>query len=166
MGFWHALFTLDEGNYGVWEIAKYMTNIWFGLDSTGFDIASKSPTLSSPITVGLTSCVANFHPYLGPVVFFLFACLANTLFITVVVAILSTTFAELNADAKAEFMFRSAVGIFEGVKGDALFSFQPPINMLALLVLWPANFFMSARTFHRTHVFLTRLVCSFIPPVT
>lgn len=49
-------------------------------------------------------------------------------------------------------MFRSAVGIFEGVKGalfvredpdekvtdqvgDALFSFQPPINMLALLVL-------------------------------
>lgn len=44
-------------------------------------------------------------------------------------------------------MFRSAVGILEGVKGesrlgnladkigDALFSFQPPINMLALLVL-------------------------------
>jgi hypothetical protein len=45
------------------------------------------------------------------------------------VAILSTTFAELNADAKAEvclaktkadeqFMFRSAVGILEGVKGE------------------------------------------------
>jgi hypothetical protein len=33
---------------------------------------------------------------------FAFACLANTLFITVVVAILSTTFAELNTDAKAE----------------------------------------------------------------
>ena len=44
----------------------------------------------------------NFHPYLGPVIFFVFACLANTLFITVMVAILSTTFAELNADAKAE----------------------------------------------------------------
>lgn len=39
VGFWHALFTLDEGNYGVWEIAKYMVNIWFGLDSTGFDIS-------------------------------------------------------------------------------------------------------------------------------
>jgi len=45
---------------------------------------------------------ASFHPYLGPVIFFVFACLANTLFITVMVAILSTTFAELNADAKAE----------------------------------------------------------------
>ena len=51
---------------------------------------------------GIALTVANFHPYLGPVIFFVFACLANTLFITVVVAILSTTFAELNADAKAE----------------------------------------------------------------
>lgn len=42
VGFWHALYTLDEGNYGVWEIAKYMTNIWFGLDSGGFDISSES----------------------------------------------------------------------------------------------------------------------------
>lgn len=39
VGFWHALYTLDEGNYGVWEIAEYMVNIWFGLDSTGFDIS-------------------------------------------------------------------------------------------------------------------------------
>lgn len=44
----------------------------------------------------------SFHPYLGPVIFFLFACLANTLFLSVVLSILSTTFAELNADAKAE----------------------------------------------------------------
>jgi hypothetical protein len=82
--------------------------------------------------------VADFHPTLGPALFFIFACLSNTLFITVVVSILSTTFAELNQDAKAEvrwhdsgiscspagdagltvsqFMYRSAVGIFEGVK--------------------------------------------------
>ena len=42
IGFWHALYTLDEGNYTVWEIAKYMTNIWFGLDSTGFDRSRES----------------------------------------------------------------------------------------------------------------------------
>ncbi len=56
LGFWHALYTLDEGNYGVWEIAKYMVNIWsvfsvasresadlpnrFGLDATGFELSS------------------------------------------------------------------------------------------------------------------------------
>jgi hypothetical protein len=45
VGFWHALYTLDEGNYGVWEIAEYMVNIWFGLDSTGFDISSTSSQL-------------------------------------------------------------------------------------------------------------------------
>ena len=43
IGFWHALYTLDEGNYTVWEIAKYMTNIWFGLDSTGFDRSRMFP---------------------------------------------------------------------------------------------------------------------------
>jgi len=80
-------------------------------------------------STSIADLIASFHPYLGPVIFFVFACLANTLFITVMVAILSTTFAELNADAKAEvcldarkadrqFMFRSAVGILEGVKGE------------------------------------------------
>jgi hypothetical protein len=44
VGFWHALYTLDEGNYTVWEIAKYMTNIWFGLDSSGFDKSRTSIT--------------------------------------------------------------------------------------------------------------------------
>lgn len=29
IGFWHALYVLDAGNYGVWEIAKYMVNIWY-----------------------------------------------------------------------------------------------------------------------------------------
>jgi hypothetical protein len=50
------------------------------------------------------------------------------------VAILSHTFSELNQDAKAEFMFRDAVGIVEGA--DALFSFQPPLNIVALIFLY------------------------------
>ena len=45
IGFWHALYTLDEGNYTVWDIAKYMTNIWFGLDSSGFDKSREWLTL-------------------------------------------------------------------------------------------------------------------------
>jgi len=49
VGFWHALYTLDEGNYGVWEIAEYMVNIWFGLDSTGFDISSMSLPCDNPL---------------------------------------------------------------------------------------------------------------------
>ena len=77
-----------------------MVNIWFGLDSTGFDISSTSRL--QPYQAHQLTHQASFHPYLGPVIFFVFACLANTLFITVMVAILSTTFAELNADAKAE----------------------------------------------------------------
>lgn len=45
-----------------------------------------------------------------------FACLSNTLLLTVLVAILSNTFATINADAAAESMFRKAVSTLEGVK--------------------------------------------------
>lgn len=108
--------------------------------------------LNDGVTRQPLTTTADFHPTLGPVIFFIFACLANTLFLTVVVAILSHTFSELNQDAKAEYMFRHAVGIVEGVKceyglsvvfgtsaksiADALFSFQPPLNILALFLLY------------------------------
>jgi hypothetical protein len=49
-----------------------------------------------------------------------FACLSNTLLLTVLVAILSNTFATINADAAAESMFRKAVSTLEGVKGGKL----------------------------------------------
>lgn len=96
-----------------------MANIWFGLDSTGFDISSKLLIRRSRVAAELID-IADFHPQLGPIIFFIFACLANTLFLTIVVAILSHTFAELNQDAKAEYMFRHAVGIVEGVKCELL----------------------------------------------
>jgi len=78
-------------------------NTWSISGSVSIQQASTSAVshISDSDSIRLTH-QASFHPYLGPVIFFVFACLANTLFITVMVAILSTTFAELNADAKAE----------------------------------------------------------------
>ena len=38
-----------------------------------------------------------------------------------------------------------------------IFSFQPPINILALLALWPARFLMDAHKYHRLIVFCARL---------
>lgn len=50
-----------------------MTWIWFGLDGTGIEIAPQ------------------FHSALGPIVIIMYSCLANTLVVSVVVAILSHT---------------------------------------------------------------------------
>lgn len=43
------------------------------------------------------------------------------------------------------------------MKSDALFSYQPPFNVLAFLILKPATFFLSPRALHSTNVFLIKL---------
>lgn len=43
------------------------------------------------------------------------------------------------------------------VKSDALFSYQPPFNILAFLVLKPASWFISPRSLHTLNVFLIRI---------
>jgi len=57
--------------------------------------------------------------------------------LTVLVAILSKTFADISADAAAESMFRKAVSTIEGVKSDAVSSYQAPFNIVAVLFMFP-----------------------------
>ncbi|KAF2838562.1 receptor-activated Ca2+-permeable cation channel [Patellaria atrata CBS 101060] len=121
-------------------IAKWMLWIWFGLDGTGI---SKAP---------------GFHMYLGPALMVVFAFLGNTLFLTVLVAILSETFNKLAEDASSEIQFRRAVMTFEGVKSDAIFAYRPPFNILALGVLVPLRFVLSPRWFHKINVGIVKIL--------
>lgn len=60
-----------------------------------------------------------------------FAFLGNTLFLTILVSMLSNTFSSIVKNATAEVAFRRAVLTFEGVKSDAIFgmpfSLQTPL---------------------------------------
>lgn len=87
-----------------------------------------------------------------------FAFLGNTLFLTILVSMLSNTFATIVANATAEIAFRRAVLTLEGVKGDAIFAYQPPFNIIALFVLVPMRFIVSARWFHKIHVATVRAI--------
>lgn len=87
-----------------------------------------------------------------------FAFLGNTLFLTILVSMLSNTFATIVANATAEIQFRKAVQTLEGVKSDAIFAYQPPFNILALFVLLPMKFVVSPRWFHKIHVATVRFV--------
>ncbi|KAF7308559.1 hypothetical protein HMN09_00705000 [Mycena chlorophos] len=145
-GFLYALATLsrNEAGYSVSQIAWWMLDLWFGLDASGFDRASQ------------------FHPTFGPILMVTYACMSNTLLLTVLVSILSNTFATISEDAEAEVrellfgmwtlnltaaqaMFRKAVSTIEGVKADSLFSYQPPINVLALCIMLPASYILTPR---------------------
>ncbi|KAF2175631.1 hypothetical protein K469DRAFT_701665 [Zopfia rhizophila CBS 207.26] len=121
-------------------ISKWMLWIWFGLDGTGIQ---EAPT---------------FHTTLGPALMVVYAFLGNTLFLTVLVSILSNTFSKIAADATAEIQFRRAVLTFEGVKSDALFAYRPPFNILALVFLLPLKFGLSPRWFHKINITLVRIL--------
>ncbi|CCA70295.1 hypothetical protein PIIN_04234 [Serendipita indica DSM 11827] len=136
------LFTLWELAGGTWTVkntAWLMIQIWFGNTSLSFNQAS------------------SFHPVFGPPLMVIYAALSNTLLITILISILSNTFARIDQHATQEYLFQFAISTVEGVKSDALFSYQPPFNLLAFFLLAPLTLFASPRTLHSVNVFLIRL---------
>lgn len=144
-GFLLSMRWLSESQEGyiphpVWLISKWMLWIWFGLDGTG-----------------ITKSI-EFHSFLGPVLMIMFAFIGNTLFLTILVSMLSNTYSNLAKNATAEIQFRRAVLTFEGVKSDTLFAYRPPFNVLALIVLLPLKFMTSPRWFHKINVTAIRVL--------
>ncbi|KAL5531360.1 hypothetical protein ACEPAG_4237 [Sanghuangporus baumii] len=137
-GFLYALWT-----YSASDIFWWMADLWFGLDATGFMLACHHE--------------ASFHQYFGPILMVSYTCLSNTLLLTVLVSILSHTFSTISEDAPAEAMFRRAVLTIEGVKADYLFSYQPPVNVIALCIMLPASYILTPRWFHKVNVFMIRV---------
>lgn len=140
VGFLLSLLWLGNDAYSPVMISKWMIYIWFGLDGSGIHHS------------------AEFHQILGPALMVAFAFLGNTLFLTILVSMLSTTFSNIVTNAPAEIQFRRAVLTLEGVKGDAIFAYQPPFNLLAIFVLVPLKWLASPRWFHKIHVASVRLL--------
>ncbi|KAK0636504.1 hypothetical protein B0T17DRAFT_519280 [Bombardia bombarda] len=121
-------------------IGKWLLWIWFGLDGTGIERT------------------ADFHFILGPALAITFAFLGNTLFLTILVAILTNTFSKIIANETAEIQFRRAVLTFQGVKSDSIFAYPPPFNMAALVVMLPLKFVVRPSTFHHVNVAVIKFI--------
>jgi hypothetical protein len=139
-GFLLSMLWLGDGVHKPITISKWMLWIWFGLDGTG---VSRSVEL---------------HRILGPVLMVMFAFLGNTLFLTILVSMLSNTFASIVSNASAEVQYRRAVLTLEGVKSDAIFAYQPPFNLIAMCTLLPLKFFVTPRWFHKINVAAVRFL--------
>ncbi|KAK1239478.1 hypothetical protein MKX07_008966 [Trichoderma sp. CBMAI-0711] len=123
-----------------YTVAKWLLWIWFGLDGTGIQES------------------VQFHVVLGPALIVAFAFLGNTLFLTILVAVLTNTFSRIVAAEAAEIQFRRAVLTFECVRSDAIFAYPPPSNVLALFLMLPLKLLVSARSFHSVHVAIVRVL--------
>lgn len=139
-GFLLSMMWLGEGGHPPITISKWMLWVWFGLDGTGIQRS------------------VDFHWLIGPTLMVTFAFLGNTLFLTILVSMLSSTFSKIANNATAEIQFRRAVLTFEGVKSDAIFAYQPPFNILALCILLPLKLILTPRWFHKINVAAVRTV--------
>ncbi|KAG5657714.1 hypothetical protein KAF25_007747 [Fusarium avenaceum] len=141
-GFLLALQWLAPGDNtipGDFTIIKWLLWIWFGLDGTGIEES------------------VQFHAILGPALTIAFAFLGNTLFLTILVSLLTSRFSTIVASEAVEIQFRRAVLTFEGVKSDAVFAYPPPLNLFALLILLPLKTVLSPYEFYAIHVLLARI---------
>ena len=139
-GFLLSMFWLGEGAFDTVTIAKWMLYVWFGLDGTGVQRS------------------VEFHWLIGPILMVTFAFLGNTLFLTILVSMLSSTYSKIASNAAAEVQFRRAVLTFEGVKSDAIFAYQPPFNVLALCLMLPLKLVFTPRWFHKVNVTVVRVI--------
>lgn len=139
-GFFFAMNWLCNGDHTSITISKWMLWVWFGLDGTGIQRS------------------VEFHWLLGPILMVTFAFLGNTLFLTILVAMLTNAFAVIVSDATAERQFQRAVLTFQGVKSDAIFAYQTPFNVLALVLLVPLKMLLSPRWFHKINVTAIRFL--------
>ena len=139
-GFLLSMMWLGEGDHSPLTISKWMLWVWFGLDGTGIQRS------------------VDFHWLIGPILMVTFAFLGNTLFLTILVSMLSSTFSKIASNATAEIQFRRAVLTFEGVKSDAIFAYQPPFNILALCFLLPLKMVLTPRWFHKINVAAVRTI--------
>ncbi|WVW82960.1 hypothetical protein I302_104976 [Kwoniella bestiolae CBS 10118] len=138
-GICFCLWTLGRATWTVKQIVWLMAQIWFGSSYLGFSASS------------------SFHPIFGPLVLISYAALCNVLLITMLIAILSNKFSAITQNAHEEHLFQRVVKTVEGVKSDALFSYLPPVNIVAFAVLVPLSWVCSPRTLHRINVFAIRL---------
>lgn len=137
-GFLLAMTWLSRGLFRPTTISKWMLWVWFAMDGTGIERS------------------VELHWLLGPTLMIAFAFLGNTLFLTILVAMLSNTFSKIVSDATVENHYRRAVMTFAAVKSDAIFAYQPPFNILALCLMLPLKFLVSPRYFHKANVAASR----------
>ncbi|KPI43852.1 Calcium channel YVC1 [Cyphellophora attinorum] len=140
LGFLLSIKWLHNDSYKAYDISKWMVYIWFGLDATGIE---EAPAI---------------HPYLGPFLMITFTFLGNTLFLTILISMLSNTFGLIVRNAVQEIQYRRAVICYLGVKSDSIFAYWPPFNILALFFVLPLKLAVSSRTFHSINVFLMRVI--------
>lgn len=137
-GFLYTFWAISGPEWTPGKILWIMIKVWFGNSYVGFDTAQ------------------SLSPIFGPALMVFFAVMANTLLLTILISLLSNTFSIVAQNAVEEAMYQFACKTVSGISSEALISYAPPLNLVALIVMVPASCFLSPRYLHKANVYLLR----------
>lgn len=82
--------------------------------------------------------------------------MTESLLITILVSLLSNVFAAVSGRADEEIAHQRSLRILERLQADPLGIFPSPLNIVALLILFPTSLVASPRWYHKLAVVLTK----------
>lgn len=127
-GFFVTFLSLGRSSYTADAMFWLLVRIFFGSSYLGFDEMS------------------NISPVFGPPLMVVFCILSNFLLVTILISILSNSFAKNNSKEQYGFIF--AVSCVESIISDHLAVFIPPLNLLQLIFIRPLRLILPSK--HRT----------------
>ena len=124
-GFLVTFLSLGRNTFNLHSMFWLVVRIFFGSTYLGFD------------------AMYDINPMFGPPLMVTFCILCNFLLLTVLISILSNSFARHNSREQFGFIF--AVACAESITSDHLAVFLPPLNLIPFLILRPMRIFLPSK---------------------
>ncbi|KAK4243636.1 hypothetical protein C7999DRAFT_36031 [Corynascus novoguineensis] len=139
VGFLTTFSLVGRDVFSLNRMTGFLTRIFFGSSSVGFDI------------------MHDIDPIFGPPLMTLFIMLSSILLTGSLTGMLSNSFSRVITHAREEYLYVYSVYVLEASTSNRLTHFYPPFNLLALVIFRPLRLFLpSDSNFRRARILLLK----------
>ncbi|KXX74589.1 Calcium channel YVC1 [Madurella mycetomatis] len=139
LGFLTTFSLVGREMYSLKRMTLYLTKIFFGSSSVGFDI------------------MHDIDPIFGPPLMIIFIMLSSILLTGSLTGMLSNSFSRVITHAREEYLYVYSVYVLEASTSNRLTHFYPPFNLLALVIFRPLRLFLpSDDKFRKARILLLK----------
>ncbi|KAL2141248.1 hypothetical protein VTI28DRAFT_2661 [Corynascus sepedonium] len=139
VGFLTTFSLVGRDVFSLNRMTGFLTRIFFGSSSVGFDI------------------MYDIDPIFGPPLMTLFIMLSSILLTGSLTGMLSNSFSRVITHAREEYLYVYSVYVLEASTSNRLTHFYPPFNLLALVIFRPLRLFLpSDNNFRRARILLLK----------
>ncbi|KAL2190432.1 hypothetical protein L209DRAFT_750517 [Thermothelomyces heterothallicus CBS 203.75] len=139
VGFLTTFSLVGRDVFSLKKMTGFLTRIFFGSSSVGFDI------------------MYDIDPIFGPPLMTLFIMLSSILLTGSLTGMLSNSFSRVITHAREEYLYVYSVYVLEASTSNRLTHFYPPFNLIALVIFRPLRLFLpSDHNFRKARIMLLK----------